>query len=217
MVDWISKIEDEERTLEQAELARQRAERERMDAKIASFQVVKNKICPHLEARIAEVQQRLRIDLRLDLAETALTVSSPKRIGSRRRASHPYRFEISDFDPDSYTVRVRVFVDKRIYREGRRPEGITEGDFYGRDEIVADVRSDLDQLATSGLQLLLEWLVRAHREGGTPDALQIVAVSQANNSEQVKQPRAAWVLGRTRSLRDPLRFLRWIATLTLGD
>jgi len=217
MVDWISKIEDEDRTLEQAELARQRAERERMDAKIASFQVVKNKICLHVEATIAEVQRRLGIDLRLDLAETALTVSSPKRIGSRRRASHPYRFEISDFDRDSYTVRVRVFADERIYREGRRPEGMSEGDFCGRDEIVADVRSDLDQLATSGLQLLLKWLVRAHREGGTPDALQMVAVSQANNSEQVKQARAAWVLGRTRFLRDPLRFLRRIATPTLGD
>jgi len=217
MVDWISKIEDEDRTLAQAELARQRAERERMDAKIASFQVVKNKICPHLEARIAEVQRRLGIDLRLDLGEAVLTVSSPKRKGSLRRASHPYRFEISDFYLDSYTVRVRVFVDERVYREGRRPEGMSDGDFYGRDEIVVDVRSDLDQLATSGLQLLLKWLVRAHREGGTPDAPQIVAVSQANNSEEVKQARAARVLGRTRFLRDPLRLLRRIATPTLGD
>ena len=40
------------------------------------------------------------------------------------------------------------------------------GDFYGRDEIVADVRSDLDQLAAPGLQLLLEWLVRARRTSG---------------------------------------------------
>ena len=55
-------------------------------------------VCPGLEATAEQVHPRLGIPLRLDLADTAITVSAPKRVGSIRRASHPYSFDISEFN-----------------------------------------------------------------------------------------------------------------------
>jgi len=215
-MDWISKIEDEDRRLAQAEFATQQVERERRLAEIAAFQVAKDRIFPRLERTIAEVKGRLGIDLRLDLAEIVLTVSSPKRKGSLRQASHPYRFEISDFNLLSSTVRVRVLADGRIYRNSRPPEGVSNEEHYGRDEVIVDARSDLDQFATSGLPLLLQWLVRAHREGGTPNVPQIGAAHPLNILQQAKHAATSRVRVQSRFLQGPRRLLRRIAAPAFG-
>ena len=215
-MDWISKIEEKDRLLAQADLAAQHAEREKMQAEIAAFQVAKNRILPQLETTVAEVQERLGIVLRLDLGEVVITVSAPKRKGSIRQASHPYRFEISEFNPLSSTVRLRVFVDGRIYRNSRPPEGISKEEHYGCEKVRMDALFDLDQLTASGLQLLLEWLVRAHREGGTPGLPQIGVVRPLNIPKQAKRARTLRVWLRSWLYRGPRRWPPRIAAPAMG-
>ena len=167
-MDWISKIEEEDHMHAQAEHAKKEAERKRREAKIASFQIVKDRICPALQATVEQVHRRLGITLRLNLADAVIRVSAPKRVGSIRRASHPYTFDISEFYQDQSTVRVRALVDGRIERHGEPPATVSDEEYYGRMKTIMDVRSDLDEFAESDLQLLLEWLVVLTGRVGSP-------------------------------------------------
>ena len=106
---------------------------------------------------------------------------------------------------------MRGLVDGRIERHGEPPASLSEKEYYGRRKTIVDVRSDLNELADGDLQLLLEWSVRAYREGGTPRPPQTAALRQLNLEAQQKQ------LSPRRFLSGLQRWFQRAAILTGAD
>jgi hypothetical protein len=198
-MDWLSKFEQADRQEAEARRLKIAQEEQARADEAARFRPVIAAVRPVLERQAAQVSERLGIRLILAVEDRAITMGTPKPVGSTLRAAHPFWFALSDADVNS--VRVVAVAAGWRYRGGEPPDDMSAADYYGTDRTAVGVRVALDDLMTGDLDRLVEWLVASHRTGGlggTPK-LRIVETREAERAAQTATRQrltgTAWTIG----------------------
>lgn len=175
-MDWIRKLKEEQQEEQQrqdqayAEALKQASEQKER------FQVVKNKLCPMIEAAIVEIKKRTGLELQMDVRDTSLIVKAPHPRPGRFKMDgawyenygriSDHHFEISSVSDDGKTVHITAV---KAGETNRNPDmweesELSHADYFGTDETVISTRNDINLLVSEDMHLLFEWLVRLESE-----------------------------------------------------
>lgn len=177
-MDWIQKLEEEKRIEQQRQAQTQAAKLKRESEEGERFKIVKDKLCPVIEAAISELKKRTGFELQMNIGDTSLIVRAPHPRPKRWKDDDgwwedlgrisDHRFEISSVSNDGRNVRIQAI---RAGKTNRNPDGweesdMSSADYFGSDETVIDTKNEISRLASEDIHLLLEWVVRQELQGG---------------------------------------------------
>jgi len=182
-MDFISKLEDEDRKKVDPELAaRVNAEKARGD-QVAQFRPFAEWLVPILRERIAELERRLGLRMRITDSPLLISIEAP-RLGGRFLGGSEYEYEVKFFPALDGKIQVRAIDDQRMPDRNPDlwPDDMSHGDYFGTVENVIDVTTTLNDLKSGDLDRLLEWLVRSARREN-PEKLQLSSANQSQSKD----------------------------------
>lgn len=182
-MDFISKLEDENRKKVDAELtALANAEKARGDQE-AQFRPYAEWLVPILRERIAEIELRLGLKIRIAEGPLLVSIEAP-RPGGRFLGSSEYEYEVKFFPALDGNIQVRAIDDQRMPDRNPDlwPDDMSHGDYFGSVETIIDVTTTLNNLKSGDLDRLLEWLVRSARREN-PEKPQLSSANQSQSKD----------------------------------
>jgi hypothetical protein len=167
-MDWIAKIEEQDRKRAQESNRTSKAYSERraneLPKETAHFRIIVEKLRPIIEKRIADIKARLGTSLRLDVGNEKITVSAPI---AGRQSAFPISFSISSYR--GVLVAVSAVDDQETAHTYEDlfsiPDDMSSAEYFGTQRMVIGIRTDLAYLVSGDLDRLLEWLAVSCRSG----------------------------------------------------
>lgn len=198
-MDWIGKLEEEKRAEEQRQAQTQATKLKRESEESDRFQIVKDKLCPVIEATISELKKRTGFELQLNIGDTGLVVRAPQSKLERFKMDGAWyerfgritdhRFEISSVSEDGQTVRIQAIRAGKTNRnpDGWEESGMSHADYFGSDETVIDTQNEIGKLVSEDIHLLLDWVVRQELEGKGIPPPELSGVRQQKEDEKQRR------------------------------
>lgn len=188
---WLRKIEEEQQEEQQRKIQSQAAEFKRESEEKENFRIVKNKLCPVIKDSISEIKKRTGVELQMDVMDSSLIVSSPRRDEQHTSYVDGYRgyeFVVSKARNDG-SVYVEAIKNTPTLLQRNPPPEHFEGsdiDWYGGRKIVIDIRNNLDLLVSEDIHFLLEWLVKSELHSWYDKTPEISSLRHKRRKEEIE-------------------------------